>query len=252
MHLVVIKVISDIVMLRITLHEFFQHPKIHNIYQGKNIGRFLEQRWTGHLAVAKVVLTNFQEILNTLTQIPQEKFDGGTVAKSLGLGTAMKKLEFRFDLTLAHKILSLLKSVNNALESRSMGLKEAVSVVYCAIEQVRKLRTGENYQEILTEAINLIPDLNEHQQSQQNLEPGRKRKPIVKTDFLLTEPLPSTSICDKQDLRVDLKRQYFEILDLLLSELDRRFGDNDELLQAVASIDEFDLNKLQYLTTLGK
>ena len=251
LHLVVIRVVSDIVVLRlffeqcITFHEFFQHPKVHHIYEGQNIGRLLEQRWTGHLAVTKVIRNNFQKILQALEKIPHEKFDGDTIAKSLGLYAIMKKIEFRFALVLSHKILSLLECANNALESRKTSLKDAIVITKIAVEEIRQLRNESKYLEILNQALDLLPETDETEECRV---PKRKRKRITKEDYLFTDYLPSTSTnCEN-----DLKRQYMETIDLLLAEFEKRFDDNDELITAISSIDQFDLEKLQYLSTLGE
>ncbi|GBP62394.1 hypothetical protein EVAR_3096_1 [Eumeta japonica] len=49
------------------------------------IGRLLEQRWSGHLAVTKVVYDNYSSILQTLKEIKNGRFNGDDVAKSIGL-----------------------------------------------------------------------------------------------------------------------------------------------------------------------
>ncbi|KAM0729442.1 hypothetical protein ACS0PU_003319 [Formica fusca] len=67
------------------------------------------------------------------------------------------------------------------------------------------------------------------------------------------ETLPSTSrSSDEVDsIKNSCKMLYFETLDILLSELKRRFDSNDKLIEAVSSINEFDLDKLKYLFELG-
>ncbi|CAH1978985.1 unnamed protein product [Acanthoscelides obtectus] len=43
-----------------------------------------------------------------------------------------------------------------------------------------------------------------------------------------------------------------QAIDLTLLQLEERFSDNDDLLMAISSIEEFDLIKLQPLKKLGK
>ncbi|GBP19167.1 Zinc finger MYM-type protein 1 [Eumeta japonica] len=91
LHLIVIRTISEMTFIRlffdqcIMLHEFFHHGKIAALYDGKRIGRLLEQRWSGHLAVTKVVYDNYSSILQTLKEIKNGRFNGDDVAKSIGL-----------------------------------------------------------------------------------------------------------------------------------------------------------------------
>lgn len=48
------------------------------------------------------------------------------------------------------------------------------------------------------------------------------------------------------------KSKYFETLDILIAELQRRFSDNDDLLNSIASLDELDVDKMMPLKNLGK
>ncbi|KAB0799779.1 hypothetical protein PPYR_01441 [Photinus pyralis] len=45
--------------------------------------------------------------------------------------------------------------------------------------------------------------------------------------------------------------EYFETLDVLTSELQRRFSDNADLLNSLASLDELDVEKMEPLKNLG-
>lgn len=68
------------------------------------------------------------------------------------------------------------------------------------------------------------------------------------------ETLPSSSRSSNEvdSIKNSCKMLYFETLDILLSELKRRFDSNDKLIEAVSNINEFDLDKLKYLSELGK
>ncbi|GBP71798.1 hypothetical protein EVAR_88652_1 [Eumeta japonica] len=47
------------------------------------------------------------------------------------------------------------------------------------------------------------------------------------------------------------KSEYFETLDILIAELQRRFSDNDDLINSIASLDELDVDKMVPLKNLG-
>lgn len=135
LHLIVIRTISEMTFIRlffdqcIMLHEFFHHGKIAALYGGKRIGRLLEQRWSGHLAVTKVVYDNYSSILQTLKEIKNGRFNSDDVAKSIGIKKVMLDLEFRMAMVVAKKILSTLQPA--ALQARSAGLKDAITIIKC-------------------------------------------------------------------------------------------------------------------------
>ncbi|GBP22235.1 hypothetical protein EVAR_22521_1 [Eumeta japonica] len=47
------------------------------------------------------------------------------------------------------------------------------------------------------------------------------------------------------------KSEYFETLDILIAELQRRFSDNDDLINSIASLDELDVDKNGSTENLG-
>lgn len=254
LHLIIIRTISEITILRhffdqcVTLYEFFHHAKVAELYEGKTIVRLLEQRWSGHLAATKVILSNYNEILKTLEEIPKKKFSGDDVAKSVGLLNVMKKLDFRFAMVLANKILLMLEPADAALQSRSILLHEAVEITKSAANQLTEIRTNEDFMILMNAATSLLPNYEDIEESK------KRKKPKIFKDFIEMETLPSTSRSSEEvdSIKDSCKMLYFETLDILLSELKRRFDNNDKLIEAISDINKFDLNKLKYLSELGK
>ena len=56
---------------------------------------------------------------------------------------------------------------------------------------------------------------------------------------------------DNQDDKT-FKSEYFETVDMLIAELERRFSDNEDLLNSLASLEELDVDKMLPLKNLGK
>lgn len=254
LHLIVIRTISEMTFIRlffdqcIMLHEFFHHGKIAALYDGKRIGRLLEQRWSGHLAVTKVVNDNYSSILKTLDEIKNDRFNGDDVAKSVGIKKVMPNLEFRMAMVVAKKILSMLEPADAALQARNAGLKDAITIIKCVQNEIIKLRTDEMYHQILEEAKSKISGDSENQTQK------RQIKKSNRMDDYLTY---GTSCCSARQNIEDqnaqpFKSEYFETLDILIAELQRRFSDNDDLLNSIANLDELDLDKMVPLKNIGK
>lgn len=223
------------------LHEFLSHPKIAALYEGQTIARLLPQRWSGHLTVSRAVFSNFSAILDVLEKIRSGSFSGDDVATSVGLLTVMKKTGFRFTLILMKHLLGLIEPADKMLQCRETGLTSAMAIMDTTCSAVRDLRTPEVLQSLILEANSLVPT----DDCGSTLALKRKRT-INKAlqDYIITETIGQTS--DNS-----LEVTFFDTIDTVCCELERRFGDNCELLGAIASVKELDATKMLPLSSLG-
>ncbi|KAL4719458.1 hypothetical protein ACJJTC_000470 [Scirpophaga incertulas] len=232
----------------IMLHEFFHHGKIAALYGGKRIGRLLEQRWSGHLAVTKIVYDNYSSILQNLKEIKNDRFNGDDVAKSIGIKKVMLDLEFRIAMVVAKKILSTLQPADAALQARCAGLKDDITIIKCVENEIIKLRSDQMYNQILEEAKSLTIDEFGESENRTQTSKRQVKNPNRMDDYLMYGPSCSSA---RQNIEKPFKSEYFETLDILIAELRRRFSDNDDLINSIASLDELDVDKMGPLKNLG-
>ncbi|XP_056637700.1 uncharacterized protein LOC130445837 [Diorhabda sublineata] len=256
LHLVVVRTISEIDSIKhffdqaVMLHEFFGHGKVAAIYRGKSIGRLLEQRWSGHIAIVKVIFSNYTEILRSLDEFKNNRsFICWSVylsVKSVRIKSVMLEYDFRFTLVFMKKLLGLLEPADSALQARTISLKEANEIIKSVKNKIRDLRTNETYQSLANEASQLLKDT--------EAIPTEKRVPklsVTMKEYLLMEKLLSEMSNKPNASKSGTEAEFFESLDLVLSLLNERFSDNDELITAISSIELFDLEKIKYLEKLG-
>uniref|UniRef100_A0A2A4K8G3 DUF4371 domain-containing protein n=2 Tax=Heliothis virescens TaxID=7102 RepID=A0A2A4K8G3_HELVI len=257
LHLIVIRTISEMSFIRlffdqcIMLHEFFHHGKVSALYGGKRIGRLLEQRWSGHLAVTKVIYDNYSSILQTLKEIKNGRFNGDDVAKSIGIKKVMLDLEFRMAMVVAKKVLSTLQPADAALQARSAGLKDAITIIKCVKDEIIKLRSNEMYNQTLEEAKSLTSDDSGESENRTHVSKRQVKKPNRMNDYLTYGPSCSSAKQNIEENDEPFKSEYFETLDILIAELKRRFSDNDDLINSIASLDELDVDKMVPLKKMG-
>ena len=96
------------------------------------------------------------KVLTTLDKIKTDRFNGDDVAKSIGIKKVMLKLGFRVAMVVTKKILSMLQPADTALQARSAGLKEAIVIIKCVQNEIKKLRSDEMYYQMLEEAKSTI------------------------------------------------------------------------------------------------
>ena len=54
------------------------------------------------------------------------------------------------------------------------------------------------------------------------------------------------------NFKIEIMSTYCNVIDVFLSETERKFEDNSEILEAISNMDKFDTKSLKVLTTLGK
>lgn len=160
----------------------------------------------------------------------------------------MLSMEFRMAMVVTKKILSMLQPADAALQARSAGLKDAITIVKCVQDEITNLRSDEMYHTIFEEAKSMTSSNSEPQRMQVN-------KSNRMNDYLIHGPSCSFTRQNKEGQYPDappFKSEYFETLDTLNAELRRRFSDNEDLLNSLASLDELDVDKMEPLKALGK
>ncbi|GBO98772.1 hypothetical protein EVAR_254_1 [Eumeta japonica] len=147
----------------------------------------------------------------------------------------MLDLEFRIAMVVAKKILSTLQPADAALQARSAGLKDAITIIKCVKDEIIKLRSNQMYNQILEEAKSLTSNDCGESENRTQTSKRQVKKPNRMDDYLTYTPCSSArQNIDEND--EPFKSEYFETLDILIAELQRRFSDNDDLINSIASL----------------
>lgn len=176
------------------------------------------------------------DILKCLRQIVDDKvdhgLDGDDVAKATGILACISKLEFVYMMVFLKELLEVLKPADKILQSREVGYVEAVPVITAVINEVKKLRTAEYFGNSEKKALQIIFEA--------EIQPRRNLR-RTSTDGYETVTVQ----------RDRIEHRYFTALGLVLSELNRRFGENDDILKALGSAQSMDVDELKPLAELN-
>lgn len=156
--------------------------------------------------------------------------DGDNVANATGILACISKSEFIYMMVFLKEILEILKPADKILQSREVGYVEALPVITAVINEVKKLRTTENFEALEKKVLERI--------SQAPIQPKRTLRLTSTEDYETAQ-------------RDRIEQRYFTSLDLVLAELNRRFDENDEILQALASAQSMDVDTLKPLAELN-
>lgn len=248
LHLVIIKAINDIPIATqffeqcSMLYNFLKRGSISNFYKGQPLARLLEQRWSGHLCVTQIINNNYAKIIEALAFIKNNKqIKGEYIVESIGLLKVMKKPEFLFCMIIFKIILEILHPADKILQARESSLKDAMVIITAVISQIEKIRTSEEYEKIK----NLMKEFSNNENiDEERAQRQRKRSKNI-DGFLIMHHI------NEEDDQDKLRPLFFEILDIILIELKRRFSQNSDILDAVINAEDLNFQKSECLQKLG-
>lgn len=165
LHLVVIAVVSEVECCRLffdqvrLLHKFFQRFKVRRAYEGTNIPRLIETRWSGHLKAIQTIVKNYDQLLDALSKIRNEnahEFDAADIALASGLTSALTQKNFIFLLLFLYELLSLIEPANKMLQNREVGFPQAKPIIEAVSESIHALRTDESFHRFIDSAEKMM------------------------------------------------------------------------------------------------
>lgn len=261
LHLVVIAVVSNVDSCRLffdqvkLVHNFFNRYKVRKEYAGTNIPRLIEQRWSGHLKATQAISKNYSELLDALNKIKDgngHNFEADDIVLASGISSAIMDKKFVFMLQFLNELLCLIEPANQILQKRQVGFRQAMPVIETVLESVLLLRTDESFARFLLSAEGIM-EINGN-------EPRARR--ISHRSYRLTNSIVMSSLGERE-MDADnprhtsiLKSQYFEIIDRVVHEIKRRFKENNDILLAIAEVNNihsssFNKNILLPLIEIG-
>ncbi|KAJ0066809.1 hypothetical protein NL108_002860, partial [Boleophthalmus pectinirostris] len=235
LHLVVVHVmsaepaVSDFFEVCNSLYKFCRKPTVALHYKGAHLKRLLEQRWTGHLATVSVILKSFDDIKSVLTDADTVlDYGAETRMEAAGLLHEVSEPSFMFLANFTHKVLALLDPPNKLLQREDTDLLTGLSVVASATVCIKKLRCDEEFRKMLDTVT------------------GTKETPRLKRGltestrmdgFIVMEPTGVHRATSNDDLKTEFRRLYYNTIDLVGGEMERRFSErNSQLASALAAL----------------
>lgn len=191
--------------------------------------RLLEQRWTGHLNTTQVLHANFIDVIKALSCINGSLFSGKEICEARGILFTILRKSFVITLCYIKKLLLLIKPADKILQTREIGYFQATPVIDAVYNAVKDLKADSIFDSIVSESV-IIFD---------------------KSKEIYTKHNPFDIVINEPNCEIELQKDFFQTITVLLEELENRFHNNNEYLNAIASVRDFDLKKLKCLERLG-
>ena len=246
LHLVVVHAIGENRLRQVeryfeicdALYNFLRRPTIHRLYEGGQLKRLLDQRWSGHIATTKAVLDNYECLVNVLnTASLSDECDTISSVEATGLLAKIKSESFVFIAFVVREILELLYPVDQLLQQREVDLLSALGVLSSAVTQIENLRTHEQVENILEKVKMTGVILEQDSTASVHDVPGKipvkrkKKLPRRLADSVVEVTTGSTSRDDHEGECLTSAQKftqiYFEIIDSCVGELRERFSERN-------------------------
>ncbi|KAK0138889.1 hypothetical protein N1851_024562 [Merluccius polli] len=223
LHFVVVHAMSAETAILDSLYKFCRKPTVAMHYKGVHLKRLLEQRWTGHLATVSVILKSFDDIKSILTDADTVlDYGAETRMEATGLLRKVSEPSFMFLANLTHRVLALLDPPNKLLQ------REDTDLLMCSC--VKKLCCDEEFRKVL-DAVTATSESLRH---------GPKRRCIERTQidgYIVMGPTGAHRDRGDDDLKTELRRLYYDTIDSVVREIERRFSErNSQLASALAAL----------------
>ena len=176
--------------------------------------RLSDTHWTCRYSSVDAVCCTFDAVLATLAKIAEDN-DGAKAVEATGLLLQVKSFRFILSLVIFDRLLSITKSLSDALQSTSFDLAKATDLVLATMETMEEFRSDHSWDHLFAYVESVA---NLHSINVIGPRPCRKRT--------LPNRLKDAVVLDYTGSREVLTtNQQFKdpILDAFLMELKRRF-----------------------------
>lgn len=176
-----------------------------------------------------------------------KRFDGDDIATATGIICAIRKPEFTFMLVFMNKFLNLVSPADKVLQSVEIGFREALPVIQAVKKEISGLRSKESFDSIWKESEELVKEDTEDSTQNEGRPRRNIKRPLALADFVVTERTGERNF----DNKIEISSAYYFVIDVFLTEIERRFEDNSDILSAISMVGEFDVKLLKPLEDIG-
>ena len=201
----------------------FQNLKSELNYATPGLKPLCPTRWTVRTAALDAVIKNYTVICTALEQISKECC-GEPSRKASGLISLMEKFSTFYGLKLSFLVFSATEQLSRTLQSSSINAQEASMASSGTKHFLIRQRTESSFDHFYRTVVEEAKDL--------TMPPTLPRKRY--TSVRINDGAPNHNFSTPEEY---FRKQYYEILDLLTNELDRRFEQESfQILQQIEDL----------------
>ena len=170
-------------------------------------------RWTVRAESLRSVVLNYSVIHGALNDIIEEyRGNSEATSQARGIMVTMEKFSFLFGVVVGEQLFSITDTLSKALQKKTMCALEAKRLAAATISSLKEKRSDDDFDTIWDDLLKKADEL----ECEEPILPRRRRAPKRIDEANSTVHYDSTP----EDM---YRRYYFEILDRLIGEIERRF-----------------------------
>ena len=189
-------------------------------------------RWTVRTGALDAIIKNYEVIYTELDIVGKDSNDESS-NKSSGLKALMEKFSTFFGLKLSFMVFSAMEELSKTLQSSDLNAQEASSAAASALKFLKRQRSDDQF---ITFYHSVVSEAKDH--TDPPTLPKQKRMPKRFDDGSVNHHFSTP-----EDY---YRKQYFEVLDLLAAEIERRFDQNS--LKIINEMEQVLLNPCNGVT----
>lgn len=203
-------------------------------------------RWMSHKSALHVILNTYIGILETLEYIRKESSDKKAASEVGGFLLYLQSQRFIYPAFCFKHILSLIEPVSELLQKKDFDLLLASYLIKQKYDELNLLRSESALNKILSEANNFINSIIENFDITPLPEKRLKKKKLQSREKAIDEPLTDPLA----QFRINT---YFNTLDIITSEIKRRFfGDGEDSIQQTGLFKDMSLMTIKRMKEMKK
>lgn len=208
-----------------------------NIYIGERVLKMPQQsdtRWVCKFVGVQYFQKRFASVMKALDDFSKSS-NKKEAAEARGLLIQFKSFDVVFFLNMFVELLGITNCLSVSLQSVALDMGTCQRLIDGVIKTLTDKRTDDAFEIMWAKAEKFASDIGLKNPNQDSKRPVRVSAALA--DSIVMCPIGHRGRdnyrCDKESFRV----RYYEVLDTVVSEMVRRFGESDEVLNALCAFD---------------
>eukprot|EP00102_Acyrthosiphon_pisum_P021036 XP_016658246.1 PREDICTED: uncharacterized protein LOC103308765 [Acyrthosiphon pisum] len=212
-------------------HAFFQETNF-------KIPQHCDTRWVSKYKSIQFFKTHFGGILKVLYTF-KESSKKREAAEAKGLILQFAKFEVIVILVCLNEILNIVNCLSINLQSSTLNIGQCTMLIKATKKQISDLREEKKFYELYEQSLIIAQNANVSTPSNNDVSSNRMSQGSSRmTDYYITSTTGKRRIFSNDEKKTELKIIFYNILDVICVEMNRRFDENGEFYAVLGVLDQ--------------
>ncbi|KAL4153955.1 hypothetical protein QTP88_001788 [Uroleucon formosanum] len=202
------------------------------------IPQHCDTRWVSKYKSIQFFKTHFGSILKVLNTF-KESSKKREAAEAKGLILQFAKFEVIVILVCLNEILNIVSCLSINLQSSTLNIGQCTMLIKATKKQISDLREEKKFYELYEQSLIIAQNANISTPSNNDVSSNRMSQGSSRmTDYYITSTTGKRRIFSNDEKKTELKIIFYNILDVICVEMNRRFDENGEFYAVLGVLDK--------------